>query len=355
MADTVVSDAAVFPQDEGLPNITDGSESWGSAGHLSLLATATANGPFHYDGLGFTAHDATNDTVDVAAGISVLDLGTTSVSTQSGLGGSSPPAYDTALSRAGALVVELPTATTLSMTASALNPVWIAYATDGTVTGVAAGDVYFRHGSAETAPPHPNIKLGETNPDDSTQDIRAGYDNPPDKDGWREDPNSSWFASGPAGANIVTLDLAGRYDEVLLDISAWNTSANTVDINLRINGDSTLNYSWYSYGGSETTGYDMWPDLLTIAAGSTTDRRHLGNCVVWLRGRWPGTGGEQEPSVAVRQSTQTQSGGGVDQMMSGKHVGAVASPLESVDIRCANTIDWGYEIHAFGRQRGYTI
>ena len=92
MAETVISDAARFPQDDGYPNISDGSESWGSAGHLGLLSVGTANGPFVYDGLTFSGHSASNDTVDVDAGVAVLDMSEGgAVDVQSGLGALLPP------------------------------------------------------------------------------------------------------------------------------------------------------------------------------------------------------------------------------------------------------------------------
>jgi hypothetical protein len=71
-------------------------------------------------------------------------------------------------------MLELPTgAADLSVTGGTLNPIWLAYALDSSVSGVEAGDIYVRHGSGESAPPHPSVKLGETDPDDPTADARA--------------------------------------------------------------------------------------------------------------------------------------------------------------------------------------
>ncbi|QLH77451.1 hypothetical protein HZS55_09150 [Halosimplex rubrum] len=173
MPDTVVSDALRFPQDEGLSaSIADGHESWPSAGYLAGLANAVGEQPFVDHGLTFTNHDGSNDEVDVASGRAYVHVDTVDV--QSGLGGSAPPSYDRQLSGPVPLMLELPTgAANLSVSSGTANPVWLAYALDSIVDGVEAGDIYLRHGSGETAPPHPSVKLGETNPDSPGSDTRA--------------------------------------------------------------------------------------------------------------------------------------------------------------------------------------
>lgn len=178
MTDTVISgssgDAVKFPHDEGLPNIPDGSETWDSAGYQMALAQAVDGGSYVRSDseLTFTGHDGTNDQVDVTAGIAYLDLTGETVDVQSNLGGNSPPDYDTTLPTLPSIMVVVPTAkTNLSVSSATLNDIWLAYATDGTVTGVSAGDVYLRHGSGLSAPPHPSVKLGQANPDDSSADV----------------------------------------------------------------------------------------------------------------------------------------------------------------------------------------
>lgn len=178
MTDTVISDAHRYPQDEGLPNLTDGtSETIDSAGSVMALAQAVDSDSYVRSDseLTFAGHDGTNDQVDVTAGIAYLDLAGETVTVQSGIGKdnfSSPPAYDTTLPTLPAIMVVVPTTVAnLSVASASTNDVWLAYATDGTVTGVSTGDVWLRHGSGLTAPPHPNVKVGTVNPDDSTADV----------------------------------------------------------------------------------------------------------------------------------------------------------------------------------------
>lgn len=187
MADTVVSDAVRFPVDEGFPNIADGNESWDSAGYLMALGQAVDSGSYVRSDseLTFTGHDGTSDQVDVTGGIAYLDLSGITLNVQSGLGGSSPPAYDTALPSLPAIMVALPsTVADLDVQDSTLSQVWLAYATDGTVTGVSAGDVYLRSDDtgSESAPPHPSVELGSANPDDASADTLSNRFGSPEFD-----------------------------------------------------------------------------------------------------------------------------------------------------------------------------
>jgi len=68
MADTVVSDAVVFPQDEGNSGLADGNESWDSAGYLEALAEFEGEEAYVKTGLTFSGHDGANDQVDVDPG-----------------------------------------------------------------------------------------------------------------------------------------------------------------------------------------------------------------------------------------------------------------------------------------------
>lgn len=176
MADTVVSDAVKAPQDEGVGSITNGNEDWNSAGLQMLLAQAIDTGSYVRSGLEFTGHDATNNTVDLTAGVCYLSLSPTSVSVQSGVGGATPPPYDTALPDEPSAVVVIPnTVASIPLQDATLSDVWVAYATDGNVSGVNAGEIYVRSDDtgSVTAPPHPNVNLGSANPDNSGADTLA--------------------------------------------------------------------------------------------------------------------------------------------------------------------------------------
>lgn len=179
MADTVVTDAAIHPSDEGLPNIADGNEDWQSAGLAMLLGQAVQSGSYIRSDqeLDFSGHDGTNDTVDVQPGVAYLSLAGETIAVQSDLGGSAPPDYDTTLTTGAmpAICVVIPSAVTVNLQDSTLSDVWLAYATDGTVSGVSAGDVYLRSDDtgSVTAPPHPSANLGRANPDNSGADELA--------------------------------------------------------------------------------------------------------------------------------------------------------------------------------------
>lgn len=172
MADTVVTDAVAAPTDEGIASVTSGNEDWGSAGIQMLVGEAVHSDSYVRSGLGFSGHDGGNDTVDVDAGIAYLSLSGETVDVQSGKGGSTPPSYDTTLPDEPSICVILPSATTVSLQDSTLSQVWLAYATDGTVTGVDTGEVYLRSDDtgSETAPAHPSVELGSSNPDNASAD-----------------------------------------------------------------------------------------------------------------------------------------------------------------------------------------
>lgn len=176
MADTVLTDVALHPHDEGLPNIADGNEDWNSAGLQMLLSQAVNSGSFARSDaeLDFANHDATNDTVDVQPGVAYLSLAGETLTVQSERGGSSPPAYDTTVTAATmpALCVVVPTTTTVALQDNTPSEIWLAYATGGSVPGIDAGDVYIRSDDTGTvtAPPHPSVSLGTANPDDAGAD-----------------------------------------------------------------------------------------------------------------------------------------------------------------------------------------
>jgi len=190
MADTVVTDAALVPSDEGLPNIADGNEDWGSAGLQMLLGQAVQSGSYARSDteLDFAGHDGTNDTVDVQPGVAYLALTGETIDVQSALGGSSPPSYDTTIAAATmpAICAVVPTAITVPLQDSTASQVWLAYATDSAVGGVSAGDVYLRSDDtgSVTAPPHPSVELGSANPDNAGADtLLSRFGSPTFNDG----------------------------------------------------------------------------------------------------------------------------------------------------------------------------
>jgi hypothetical protein len=98
--------------------------------------------------------DDTNDQMDVTAGVAYVSLAGETVDVQSTLGGLSAPSYETTItaSTMPAICVVVPsTQTNLDAQAGTLSSVWLAYVTDGTVTGVSAGQVYLRSEDTGTA------------------------------------------------------------------------------------------------------------------------------------------------------------------------------------------------------------
>jgi hypothetical protein len=106
MATTSVSDAVVFPQDDGT-GVPAGSESYDSAGSFGALARNT--GAEYKEGATLSNLDTTNETVDVAAGVVYVREGGNTV--QSGAQNS----YDTTLPEDMVYAVALPTSTTVSL------------------------------------------------------------------------------------------------------------------------------------------------------------------------------------------------------------------------------------------------
>lgn len=241
MADTVVSDGIPFPQDEGLPNIADDTETWAGAGLLMALAQAVDSGSYVRSDseLTFTGHDGTNDEVDVTGGIAYLDLSGETVDVQSAVGGSTAN-YDTPLPTLPAIMVVCPTTTAnLAAQASMLSTVWLAYATDGAVTNVSAGDVYLRSDDtgSVTAPPHPSVDLGQANPDNAGADTLSNrYPAPEvaslrtatiidDDDGTSYDVGDDLASGGGGGTSFSRTDVTTTSTTLSPWDSAWVDTA----------------------------------------------------------------------------------------------------------------------------------
>jgi hypothetical protein len=154
MTDTDISDAVVFPEDDGT-GVPDGAEDYDSAGHFGLLSQHQG-GTYVGNGLGFTNVDTTNETVDITTGHAFVEF--SSVTVQSGSG----TTYDTTLPDAIVMTIVLPSNVTLSLDTDATNDVYLA--TDPTTNDGA----YLRHGSAVTEPTDPSVLLGTVNTADGS-------------------------------------------------------------------------------------------------------------------------------------------------------------------------------------------
>lgn len=111
MASTTITDAVVFAQDDGT-GVADGSESFASAGYLGLLASHV--GGEYKEGMGLSALDTTNETVDVAAGHCFVEDSGNTVQSEAGGG-----TYDTTLPSGSNMVylVVFPTDETVDLDA----------------------------------------------------------------------------------------------------------------------------------------------------------------------------------------------------------------------------------------------
>lgn len=305
MADTVVSDGLACIQDEGVGSITDGNEDWGSATYRMLLAETEDSPSYVRDdgGLSFTGHDGSADTVDVTAGVAYLDLSGVSLKVQSSRGGSTPPQYDTSVPSGSEpnLPVLVPTNVTgVPLQDSTLSDVWLAYATDGNVSGVSVGDVYIRSDDtgSVTAPPHPNVKIGSANPDDATADTfsndgasvtraSADVDDQTVTDTWNnaivaypgETTIQQAFNAATDGDTVV---IVGSHDEAgisipntRMDVIWWGDA---VVKNTKTDGTNTFNYPsisgainqrWYrpkGEGNASSGAFFSCPDFGTVDA-----------------------------------------------------------------------------------------
>lgn len=155
MTDTTISDAVVFPEDEGT-GVADGSEDFDSAGYYGSIGRALDTA-YVDTGLSFTNIDTSNNTVDVTSGIAFLPM--SSVDVQSG----SQSNYDTTLPSDIVAVVALPSNVTgLSLAGTSVNDLWLAFdpsTNDG---------AYIRHGNGLTAPSDPSVKLGTVDTNDGS-------------------------------------------------------------------------------------------------------------------------------------------------------------------------------------------
>lgn len=154
MADTTITDAVVFPQDDGT-GVADGNEDFNSAGYFSALSKYKGIGSYVGEDtsgnatLQFNQVDTTNEQVDVDPGYAYITEGSHTV--QSG----SQRSYDTTLPNDVPYVVVLPTeVTNLGLGTDTSNDLWLA------VDPTANDSVYIRHGSGLSAPTDPNVKLG---------------------------------------------------------------------------------------------------------------------------------------------------------------------------------------------------
>lgn len=148
MVDTAITDAVVYPQDQGT-GVTSADADYKAAAADGLLAK-NKGGEYIANGLDLSV-DTVADTVSVAAGHAFIAEGGNTIHT------GAASTYDKTLPAGSDSVytVVLPTAVTgLGLGVDVRNDVWLA------VDPTANDSVYIRHGSGLAEPTDPSIRLG---------------------------------------------------------------------------------------------------------------------------------------------------------------------------------------------------
>lgn len=165
MAETTVSDAVVFPQDQGT-GVAGGNEDFNSAGYFGSLAR-NVDGEHVGNGLTFTNIDTTNDTFDLTSGY--VFIRQSAVDVQSGANAT----HDTTLPDDIIVVVALPSDVTgLSLDSNAVNDVYLYFASS------AQDDATVRHGSSVSEPAGPGVHLGTIDSSDGSTTRDIDYSSP---------------------------------------------------------------------------------------------------------------------------------------------------------------------------------
>lgn len=262
MATTTVSDAVVFPQSKGTGL---SSEDQPNSAGSHMLHTRYIGGEYvdarYGGGLSFSARDAANDTITVDSGICFIKDTSGFTSNQRGSGGNpqlkstSTSGYDTELPDDPTYCVILPTSTTVDVSDSQLNQVWV------NITDVTANNaVEIRTdggGGTTSAPSDTFIKLGEANPDDASAGTRANDISPPpvkpqqhiirEGDAFYDRLQNAnagdefWFEPGTHQISSVDCDITASDVTVTIPQGAtvkWVDGAAEGDVFFRITGDN---------------------------------------------------------------------------------------------------------------------
>jgi hypothetical protein len=266
MTDTSISDAVVFPEDDGT-GVPDGSEDYNSAGHFGLLSQHQG-GTYVGNGLDFTNVDTTNDTVDITTGHAFVEF--SSVTVQSGSG----TTYDTTLPDAIVMTIVLPSNITLSLDTDATNDVYLA--TDPTTQDGA----YLRHGSAVSEPTDPSVLLGTVNTADGST-TRASDNASPTFDTVTSNSVNTddvtvtnglvpgekvGDATGTSESLTVSISNATDYRQLVIYVNQFRCDDRTF---LLFDNDAggNGNYGWLSNDGTISSAQDDL-QLLNVSAAS---------------------------------------------------------------------------------------
>ncbi|WP_330633735.1 hypothetical protein [Halocatena halophila] len=149
MTETTITDAIVWPEDQGTGAPVDIAEGdWASAAYLGSIARARGTSGYVDAGIGLS-YNPSDDTMDIGAGLAfVRYTGSSTIQLTSS-------SYDASWDRDLVFMVSVPAVSNLSLDASAVNEIYLAI--DPTV-----GDgARYRYGSAVSEPANPHIKIGE--------------------------------------------------------------------------------------------------------------------------------------------------------------------------------------------------
>lgn len=143
---------------------------------------------------------------------------------------------------------------------------------------------------------------------------------------WTEDANSPLTISSSSSAQYT---LNGTYDQVMLIVSN-DSSTNSPDIDLRVNGDSGTNYSTRLWNGNTSSDSFVKAVLQgTYAAGAT----------IWMSGQW-----DSNWTCGVMGGA----GGGNNTHAVGGSNASVASPLDTFTLLDDAATSFSLTVNVFG-------
>lgn len=149
MTETTITDAIVWPEDEGTgAPVAEDEGDWASAAYHASMARARGTAGYIDAGLGLS-YNPSDTTMDIGAGLAFIQyLGSSSVQLTSS-------SYDEPWDRDLVFMVSVPAVSNLQLDADAVNEVYIA--ADPT-----SGDsARYRYGSSVSEPSDPHVKIGE--------------------------------------------------------------------------------------------------------------------------------------------------------------------------------------------------
>lgn len=149
MTETTITDAIVWPEDEGTgAPVAEDEGDWASAAYHASMARARGATGYVDAGLGLS-YNPSDTTMDIGAGLVFIRYtGGSSVQLTSS-------SYDEAWDRDLVFMVSVPSVSNLSLDADAVNEIYLA------VDPTSGDSARYRYGSSITEPTDPHVMIGE--------------------------------------------------------------------------------------------------------------------------------------------------------------------------------------------------